>query len=62
MVHIHVGDDRNADARGLGYVDDVDAHARTVTVRRRSILSCHVGCHDAGDDATMPGAHAAALS
>ena len=62
MVQIHVGNGRNADARRMGHVDDVDADARTVAVRRHRILSCHVGCHDAGYDATVPGAHAAALS
>ena len=62
MVHIHVGDERNADARWLEYVDDVDAHVRTAAVRCHSVLPRYVGCHDACYDAAVPGTDAAALS
>lgn len=62
MVQIHVGNGRNADARWLGDVDDVDAHARSVMVLHHNILPCYVGCYDAGHDAAIPGTHAVTLS
>ena len=61
LVHIHVGDGRDADARRLDDVDGVDADARTDVARRRGVVPRHVGRDDGGDDAAVPGAHAAAL-
>ena len=61
LVHIHVGDGRDADARRLDDVDGVDADARTDVVRRGGVVPRHVGRDDGGDDAAVPGPYAAAL-
>src|SRR6266852_4045308 len=61
LVHIHVGDGRDADARRLDDVDGVDADARTELARRRGVVPRHVGRDDGGDDAAIPGANAVAL-
>ena len=61
LVHVHVGDGRDADARRLDDVDGVDADARTDVARRRGVVPRHVGRDDGGDDAAVAGANAAAL-
>ena len=61
LVHVHVGDGRDADAGRLDDVDGVDADARTDVARRGGVVPRHVGRDDGGDDAAVPGAHAAAL-
>src|SRR5205809_725976 len=38
LVRVHVGDGRDADARRLDNVDDVDADARTDVARRRGVI------------------------
>jgi predicted metal-binding membrane protein len=57
-VQLHVGNGRDADARRLEDVDDLDANARTELARGRCIVSWHVGRNDGGDDAAIrdPGA------
>src|SRR5437660_933976 len=62
LVHVHVGDGRDADARRLDDVDGVDADARTDVAGRRDIVRRHVGRDDGGDDAAVPGPDAVALS
>src|SRR5438128_6081153 len=54
LVRVHVGDGRDADARRLDDVDDVDADARTDVARRRGVVPWHVGGDDGGDDAAVP--------
>src|SRR5215203_6545317 len=61
LVRVHVGDGRDADARRLDDVDGVDADARTDVAGRRGLVPLHVGRHDGGDDAAVPGPDAVAL-
>ena len=61
LVHVHVGDGRDADARRLDDVDGVDADARTDVARRRGVVPRHVGRDDGGDDAAVLGPDAVAL-
>ena len=61
LVHVHVGDGRDADARRLDDVDGVDADARTDVARRRGVIPWHVGRDDGGDDAAVLGPNAVAL-
>src|SRR5437016_6632330 len=61
LVHVHVCDGRDADARRLDDVDGVDADARTDVARRRGVVPWHVGRDDGGDDAAVAGPDAAAL-
>ncbi len=51
MVHIDVGDGRDADARRLDDVDGVDADARTNVDRGHYVIPRDVGRDDGGDDA-----------
>lgn len=51
LVHIHVGDGRDADARCLDHVDGVDADARTDLACHSGFVSRHVDRDDGGDDA-----------
>src|SRR6516164_2171606 len=60
-VRVHVGDGRDADARRLDDVDDLDADARTNVARRRGVVPRHVGRDDGSDDAAILGANAVAL-
>ena len=46
LVHVHVRDGRDADARRLDDVDGVDADARTDVARRRGVVPRHVGRDD----------------
>src|SRR2546421_2046535 len=61
LVRVHVGDERDADARRLDDVDGVDADARTDVAQRRGVVPRHVGRDDGGDDAAVPGPNAVAL-
>ena len=53
---------RDADARRLDDVDDVDADARTDVAGRRSVVPRHVDRDDGGDDAAIARPDADALS
>src|SRR5205807_1084997 len=53
---------RDADARKLDDVDDVDADARTDMAPSRCIVSRNVGRDDSSDDAAILGADVVALS
>src|SRR6266850_2209385 len=61
LVRVHVGDERDADARRLDDVDGVDADGRTDVVRRRGVVPWHVGRDDGGNDAAVLGPNAVAL-
>src|SRR6185312_1542380 len=61
LVWLHVGDGRDADARRLGNVDDVDADAGADLARDRRVCARNVAGDDAGDDAALPGTDAVAL-
>jgi len=43
LVHVHVGDGRDADARRLDDVDGVDADARTDVACRRGVVPRQCG-------------------
>src|SRR5438445_11927079 len=60
LVHVHVGDGRDADARRLDDVDGVDADARSDVAGRRGVVPRHVGRADGSDDAAILGANAVA--
>ncbi len=62
VVHVDVGHGRDADARRLDDVDDVDADAGPDVARRRGLVPRHVDRDDGGDDAAGPAPGAAALS
>jgi predicted dithiol-disulfide oxidoreductase (DUF899 family) len=61
LVHIDVGDRRDADARRLDDVDGMDADARTDVAWRRGVVPWDVDRDDGGDDAAVPGPDASAL-
>ena len=61
-MRVDVGDGRNADARRLEHVHDLDADARANVARRRGVLPRHVGRDDGSDDAPILSANALALS
>src|SRR5436309_11767571 len=52
---------RDADARRLVHVDDVDANAWADLARCRGVVPRHVVRHDGGDDAAVLGPDAVAL-
>jgi len=57
LGRVHVGNERDADARRLddGDGDGVDANARTDVARRSRVVPRHVGRDDGGDDAAVRG-------
>ena len=61
LVEVHVGEGRDADARRLNDVDDLDAHARTDMGRRHIFVLGHVR-HDDGCDDAFAGAGVGSLS
>ena len=61
LVRVHVRDGRDAHARRLDDVDDVDANAGTGMVRGRGVIPWHVDGDDGDDDVAFPGADAVAL-
>src|ERR1044072_2063657 len=62
LVHVHVGDGRDADARRLDDADGVDADAGTNVARRCDVVPRHVDRDDGGHDAAVAGSDAVALS
>src|SRR5215469_12908520 len=62
LVWLHVIDGRDAHARRLDDVDDLDTGAGTDVAGRRGSIRCHVGRDDDGDDAAVIGANAVVLS
>src|SRR5438552_17570369 len=62
LVHLHVGDESDANARRLDDADDVDADAGTNVARRCDVVPRHVGRDDAGHDAAVSGSDVVALS
>jgi len=61
-VRIYVENGRNADARRLDYVDDMDANAGSNMAYRSGIVCRYVDGDDGRNDAAVVGSKAMALS